>query len=679
MFSIEFKEGCYILKGPCGSGKTTRAIERYKYLVENNKAKSEEILVLVLNRMQSLKWKNELILTRSGAKDISSYFGFIQDEVVLYWPYILEKCDKIEKRDIRPTFMTFESSQSIMQQIVDKKREEGFLIGITSTSDRIAIELISNILKASISYIPFEDIGNRLFSSLEVKDLIKKQVYDDAQIMIDLYVESLLKEGVLDYGLTVYLYNNYLLKDERYLEKLKKKYKHIIVDNLEESVPCQVDLISLLIENTKSSLLLYREEGGFRVRYGANPKYIEKKIMGKFNEINLENVYTSRHEFIEFGDAVGKKVLDDDLGIEVSKLKDIYINPPYSLRSEMIDNVAKNVLSLLDEGYFPRDIHVICPENDVIMEYSLQKALDERNIRVVNLSRKTRFIDNEFVHALIVLAIICYDFDIVLNDDDIRTTLSLLLGLDIIRSSILTKEVFVNSDEKNVLKSAESEEVKERVGEKHIEKYEYLKDWIDKYKNGELISIDKFFKKVYLEILINLPTSRQNHQVCKQLIDSAETFVEVLSNFKESKNSEEEYVRLIKDGVKEAESIFQLEERLQGEYVAISNPYVYLDSGERSKVQIWTDISSDFWAPSNSRALTNPYALTITWKEGDVYTQEMEDEDRRRVLSSVVKSLFKSASERIYMFDSIYSIDGFQQEGILSEAIYSVKEVQYGV
>ena len=45
-----------ILKGPTGSGKSTLLLERYKYMVSELKIPSEKILILLLNRTQSLEW-----------------------------------------------------------------------------------------------------------------------------------------------------------------------------------------------------------------------------------------------------------------------------------------------------------------------------------------------------------------------------------------------------------------------------------------------------------------------------------------------------------------------------------------------------------------------------------------------------------------------------------------------
>jgi len=74
-----------ILKGPTGSGKSTILLERYKYMVDKLKIPSEKILILLLNRTQSLEWRTKTVLEGSGAVLRTSYYGFIQNEIKTFF------------------------------------------------------------------------------------------------------------------------------------------------------------------------------------------------------------------------------------------------------------------------------------------------------------------------------------------------------------------------------------------------------------------------------------------------------------------------------------------------------------------------------------------------------------------------------------------------------------------
>jgi len=59
--------------------------------------------------------------------------------------------------------LTFEASQFLVSIVLDWRRQKkGAFAGVTSFSDRLAIDMTSNLVKAAISDIPYDEIGKRL-------------------------------------------------------------------------------------------------------------------------------------------------------------------------------------------------------------------------------------------------------------------------------------------------------------------------------------------------------------------------------------------------------------------------------------------------------------------------------------------------------------------------------------
>jgi hypothetical protein len=58
--------------------------------------------------------------------------------------------------------------------------------------------------------VPFDEIGTRLYNSLEINDFLVKETYNQLDEVTGYYISKLLCNGVVDYGLSFYLYNNYL-------------------------------------------------------------------------------------------------------------------------------------------------------------------------------------------------------------------------------------------------------------------------------------------------------------------------------------------------------------------------------------------------------------------------------------------------------------------------------------
>jgi len=111
--------------------------------------------------------------------------------------------------------------------------------------------------------------------------------------------------------------------------------------------------------------------------------------------------------------------------------------PETVLRSDMLEEVSKTVLDLLDKGYKPGEIALVSTFADIVTEYVLDSKVLSHNVRVTNIARKSRFIDNKFVYALITLAYLCHpDEKIVPTKDEVRALVSILLGTSFSYSTV---------------------------------------------------------------------------------------------------------------------------------------------------------------------------------------------------------------------------------------------------
>jgi len=659
-----------ILRGPTGSGKSTILLERYKYMVEKLGIPSEKILILLLNRTQSLEWRTKTLLERSGNIWRTSYYGFIQGEIRTFYPIILKKCSEIANKRIQPVFMTFETAQYLVSKAIEPRREaKGVFSGLTSFTDRIAIDLTSNLVKAATSDIPYYEIGERLYSALEIKDDTRRRIFSEADDIISAYREKCLKLGILDFGMAVDLYNNCLLKDEGYREHLFRRVEHIIVDNIEECVPTEVDFIEFLLPHLKTCLLGYNHECGYGEIFGSNHEYMKQKLLKACRIVDLDGSYTCREYMYEFSDMLFENIRNSK-DLKPKRKTGIEREAPVELRSEMLENIGHRICRLVsEEGYKPQEIAVISTYADPVTEYVIGRILEKHGIQLKNLARKSRIVDNPFSQSLITLAHLCHPgYGIYPSRDDVKALIRMLLKIDPVRSSILAGEICSQRPFAE-LPDVEFPGVVERIGYYNIEKYEYIRKWIREYKEREEpLPINEFLQKVFLEILISEEISDDDVLQAKKLIDSAQTFVDIVSRFK-NMNPNKGFLDMIRGGIKAAESIFELEETLEGESVILSTPIAYLSSTLKSKVIILSGISSENWTPRSIKELTNAHVLTKTWEVGKIYTEGMEEEHQKHYLATIMRALMKRCGDRIITFESNLSANGYENTGMLSEYI----------
>jgi hypothetical protein len=656
-----------MLKGPTGSGKSTVLLERYKYMVEKLHIPSEKILILLLNRTQSLEWRSKTVLEKSGAIWRTSYYGFIQGEIKTYYPIIIKNCSDIVNKSIKPTFLTFESAQFLVSKVIEKRREDkGIFSAVASLTDRIAIDLTANLVKAATSDIPYYEIGDRLYSALENKDETKRQMFKEADDILIAYRKRCMELGLFDFGMAVDLYNNCLLKDDTYKEQLFGRVQHIIVDNIEECVPTEVDFIEFISPYLRTCLLGYNYEGGYGEIFGGNHEYMSGKLGKGFEVVDLSKSHTCNEFLYEFSEMLFDNIENSNKR-RCEKRPEIERTPTYELRSEMLEKTGERICKLItEEGYKSSDIAVISTFADPVTEFVIGRILEKQGFELKNLARKSRVIDNPFSQALITLAQLCHPaYGVMPNVDDVKALIRMLLKIDPVRSSILANEVCSQRPFAE-FPDVEFPGLVERIGYHNVEKYEYIRSWINDYKHRESpLPINEFLQKVFLEVLISQDILENDILQAKNLIDSAQTFVDIVSRFK--MNANKGFLDMIRGGIKAAESIFELEENLHGDHVILSTPIAYLASTLKNKVIILTSLSSNNWTPRSIKEMTNAHVLTKTWVNGEIYTQELEEAKQKHYLATLMRSMLKRCGERLITFDSMLSANGYENDGILTE------------
>jgi len=249
---------------------------------------------------------------------------------------------------------------------------------------------------------------------------------------------------------------------------------------------------------------------------------------------------------------------------------------------------------------------------------------------------------------------------------DISNLLSMVLGLDPIRSSLLAREVMAQKP--FTLPEIESLEFRDRIGFVNTEKYYYLKNWIENYRKEEPALIEVFFQRALRTIFLNLPMIEEHINSCRVLIESAETFTKIIRTMNEI-NAGKAFIEMIKKGVKPAETIRELEQKIYSEAILISTPNSYISSSLNRKVQIWTDLSSQLWSKSDAEQISNPYVFSPDWQEGQLWTEEIDQRLKILKCATFAKRLIRTCSEKIVFAESQYNQDGYENEGVLSEVI----------
>lgn len=648
-----------IYSGPTGSGKTTKLLGKYTEICKREG--TDRALVFVKNAASRLEWQRNVDLEIMGKLNVFTYFGFVQKELTDYWPWVEERLPG-GYTTIVPTFMNVETSHYLMSKYVEKHRKyKDVFEYVNATSPRIAVQLIDNLNQAAMNNLTLKDLQKRLLI-LAGDDREKMIVFNEAISIMQTFRKFCLENRILDYSLTVELYNNYLFKNRRYQEELKKRYNYLFVDNLEKSVPTAQKLFLYLLENLPEVYLSFNPEEGINRFFGGNPQLARESFFPLCEVEELRESYTSSPAARRLAASLCRSIFED---ISLKDNSFIMKEINTELRGDMLNRTGGEVVKLLADGLKPSDIVLVAPQVDKVMEFTLERYITGQGYSFVNLTRTKRLVDLPFSQALIVLTLLANpQWQMQINYSALQQTMSLLLKLDPVRSSLLAEEIIAN---KMLLPELADMELRARIGFDNSARYDYLREWLQE-KENQVPELEEFFQLVFAELLSPLSPSHEDILACRQMIDSITKFKKVVMNFKDIPEEEmgKHFIDLIYNGTLAAEVLYN---NIGEEAVILTTPYKFLFSPEIKSVKylFLLDISSENWLRGLAKELFNPYILSPQWGKNNDWNDSVDQELRKEQLAAYLQSILSKVTDGIYLADSYLNSRGWEQEGQLAE------------
>ncbi|MGL5558326.1 MAG: hypothetical protein ACRDC3_04200 [Paraclostridium dentum] len=597
-----------------------------KYIEFANKEsyKTNNVLLLVPNNKIKFKYNKLINLNISEEINISTYNSFLIKEVVKFWPIIQQKYNNIINHKVKPSIINSSLSDYILNKIVKEKRTvEGFFNDITASNRNIASSISFNINKGCQSLIDLNDIGNRIYYSKHNQSKMDRFSYSQMQEIINEYLDLLLKNSTMDNSIAIYLYNEFLLKDEEYVNNLRRRVNYLIVDSLENCTASEVDFIDILLDSVKESYMYINETKDYAAFNNVDMKYIKDKLFSKCNFIkNSEISEVNINELFKLN-------------------KDIELNQNIQLYSQMLIEASNKVVELIKKGYRAKDIAIISPINNTITEYEIKNTLLKNNIGFYSTKQDKRIIDYPYAHALMVASCIFYECEELLNNEDYISFISLLLNTNKIRAKkILSKKL-------------------------ESDKYNEIINYIRSKKLDD-VNIYEFLIKFYIDKLLELSKGKENVKICKKIIQESENFTENISllGINNNKSKEKIFIEALKSSIKDFYTLLELEDFKDEDLVVLTTPYTYISHNMKSDIQIWLDIGSNMWSMKSEKEISNVHVLKKSFIEGNIYTDDVEEFYKEYYLNNTIYNLLLNA-EKVYAYKSEYTVNGYIQEGSL--------------
>lgn len=598
-------------------------LQNYIQIIKNNNFKSNDILIFTDNSVASLNYIRQIDINISEELKIRTYSQFVREEVTTYWPIILSSCKNIIKKDLVPTFISTNLKTYIFEKKIEEMRNKNsYFEDVTGTNRAIASNIMNNLDHAIYNEIDYKNIGEKVYNSKANKDNINNKSYIQMNEIIEEYMDEMISNSIIDNTISVYLYNNYLLKDKIYKDQLAKRYNYLFVDDLQNISASQVSLIEFFEEKEKQ-IYLYLDNSKYFSSFIKNDlKYIHNKLL--IQEENYSNIGIF-------------DLINMPAKIELDQSSQLY--------GEMIYNIALKIEKLVEQGVSKKDIVIINPINTPVLDYEISNKLSSKNIDILTIKNNSKLIDYQYGNVLYVAVTIYCKKQQYIKEEEYINFIQILFDLNRLEAY----RVYKNRD--------------------NDENYKSVIKYIDT-RRDEKLNIGEFLTKFYIDKVLNLKEGLNNVFICKNIISESESFVDVLEklNLKDNKDADEIFIISLKKFIKDYFIARDIEDIKNKDAVLITTPYSYIANNIDRKIQIWVDIGSNTWNMKIEKDLANPLVLKKSFKDGEIYTSEIEETYKKYYMYNTVYNLLKNA-ENIYAYKSEYSINGYIQEGGLYSTI----------
>jgi len=666
------------VEGMAGTGKTTAAIERIKSLIKEG-VSADSILILTPQATLALPYRTALRRSRvKTAADVHmETLGSLAFHTVdLFWPLLAQDFDLKD----RPHFLTLEMVQYYMTRLVEPEiRRQDYFNSVHISRNRLYTQIVDNLNKAALIGFPHDQIGERLKSAW-LGDVEQAYIYDDAQASASLFREMCLNYNMLDFSLQVMLFVDQLWKLKPVRAYLTARYRHLIVDNVEEDTPATHDLLREWLPLCESAVILYDKEAGFRRFLGADPDnaLLLKEVCSKPIDLDRGRVMSPDIEAFQVAIAphLGEKTSqtppkDGDPRGAIVYPQDTRYQP------QMIDWAVEHIASLVhDQGVPPREIVVLSAFMPDALRFSLQNRLDERNVpnRTHRPSRALR--EEPAARALLTLAKLAHpDWGMKPSKFDVTYALTASIGeLDLVRARLLTDTLYRDGRLLPFERISEAQ-MQSRITFELGGRYERLRSWLDNYITTMALPLDAFFSKLFGEVL-SQPQFGFHKQfdaanAAANLIDSARQFRQTVGKIEPEVPAAPEYVSMVDAGVIANLYVRDWQADKQ-DSVLIAPAYTFLLYNQPIDYQFWLNIGSSGWGQRLHQPLTQPYVMSRQWTLGDKWTDGLEVDANQEALYRLVVGLIRRCRKGIYLGYSEYGEQGYEQRGPLLMAVQNM-------
>jgi hypothetical protein len=657
---------CY-LAGPTSSDRRLAVIGRLRYLLEK-RIPGHQILLLVPDRSTGLEMRAELAAVQTepfGPVDPQTYYSMAARFTRLFWPLLAADAGFSDPRQ-PPVLLNYEMAQHLLGQLIQPLLNKGYFEELSLRPQRIISQLIDNLNRAAVNGYPVAEVESRLTAAWS-GEADRLRYYEQGQECIDLFRAHCLRYGLLDLSFSVSLFTQ-LCETKAFWSFLARRYRHLVAEQVEETVPVAQDMLRGLLGEADSTLLCCDPEGGYRSFLGSDPAGATalRDLCRKSVDLTAG---TSPVKIVSFLNGVAGELQQAEA---IAAADGEHVGFVGSVRTryrvEMIRQIGAEISRLRRNGTAPGEIAVVAPIADGGLRFMLGQVLSEAGIAFKIVRRYENLFEEPIVRSAIAVAMVSHPvWGRKPTTYEIAEAFATLLKCDPIRGRLAANHLFdaptgslrspANLDETVVL----------RLGERLLGAFDALRRWVDDCTSRPAEHIDHFLRRLFNEPFLQAGLASHDIEIFSKLVASAAAFRRTAPflglGIEEIGNG---YTSMLAEGIVAAQYVADSSGVTEADAVTLIAPvYTYLLSHQRARVQFWLDIGSPYWWEPLHQPLTNHQILARSWSGDEKWTDLIDYRQRNRNLLRLLRGLVRRCDEGVYLCSSELDSGGNPQQGPL--------------
>ena len=718
----EASESIWIV-GAARSGKTARLVEQFCIWSKTVKPVPSKvsdgwrsgrrrarqtapaILVLAANGDNRLELADRIAVATEGkyAFHSTTPFGFFEQEVLLFWPLLVQSLDLRAQFPLR---LQPETELELAARLWRRELDEGILQQTGVSPNRMVRRTLDLLQLAAVSGTPREEIPSILEQGF-AGDGGSNNLWTSMGELLERWREWCLTRGILTYGIVCELYWRYLLQDATYQQHLASRYQAAIADDVDDYPAIAGHLFDRMLDFGAAGAFSYNRDGGVRLGLGADTEYLAR-LSGRCQRV--ENLDAPAGLAPEIGDLAVSLAVNSEgfypLGLSLpGKVRSLQTTSRAQLLRETAEIIVDAVKSKAVE---PQEIAVIAPGMDAIARYSLTEILAQRRIAVTSLNDQRPLSSTPEIRALLTLLALVYPGLGRLVDRDGAAEMLVVLGsqkhrsletedsyptlnlksqipnqksIDQVRAGLIADHCFCPDIDRPQLLAITAFPRWDRLGHRAAAAYEQIVEWIEQQRSQQqerlLPSPIALLDRAIQKFLMNdryLPYDRLS--ALRELMETASHYWEIqgrLQRVEPTNGGDSEtiahFIQLLRQGTVTANPFPVRSEGPEAQAVTLANIFQYRSSRRAHKWHFWLDAGSPLWLSGGAATLFGA-PLFLRSQQGHPWQTEEEAAADQQRLRRILLDLLSRCS-LLYLCHSELAVNGQEQTGPLLPLIHS--------